>query len=124
MRDIVGAWLSFLCVLHCILPVVVLSGGLSLGLNHVAEEMHETWLHTVLLLPVIAILAVSIPKAYRTHKNLQPAIIAILGVVTLIFAVSIGEQFETWFTVIGSFLVIMSHLLNRKSLKSQTVSLA
>ncbi|WP_370661015.1 MerC family mercury resistance protein [Psychrosphaera algicola] len=42
MRDIAGAWLSFLCVLHCILPVILLSGGVSLGLNFVAEEMHET----------------------------------------------------------------------------------
>lgn len=124
MRDIAGAWLSFLCVLHCILPVILLSGGVSFGLHFAAEEMHETWLHTVLLLPVVAILAVSIPRAYKSHKNPQPAMVGVVGILTLIFGVTIGEHLETWFTVAGSILVITSHLLNRQSLKRNSLSVA
>lgn len=124
MRDVVGAWLSFLCVLHCVLPVLVIFGGVSLGLHHAADEMHEAWLHTLLLFPVIALLAFSIPKAYRIHGNPQPAVLAFFGVVTLIIAVTLGSHMETWLTVLGSFLVISSHLLNRRSLKNGTVSLA
>ncbi|MDC2888913.1 MerC domain-containing protein [Psychrosphaera sp. G1-22] len=77
-----------------------------------------------MLLPVIVILAVSIPRAYRTHKNPQPAMVGVVGILTLIFGVTIGEHVETWFTVVGSILVISSHLLNRQSLKRTSISMA
>lgn len=124
MRDIAGAWLSFLCILHCILPVILLAGGATFGLDQMAEGFHAAWLHMVLLVPVVAILAISIPKAYRTHGNAQPAVIAVVGVLTLVFGVTLGEQFESWFTVLGSFFVILSHLLNRKILKNNNLVLA
>jgi len=124
MRDVLGAWLSFLCILHCALPLLLVSFGASLGLNHLADSLHEEWLHTALLLPVIGILAVSIPKAYLTHRSPQPAIIAITGIVLLVIGILAGAQTETVLTVLGSVLVIYSHLLNRRTLKTLQPAIA
>jgi len=118
MRDVLGAWLSFLCILHCALPLLILSFGASLGINHIVDSMHEEWLHTVLLIPVITILAVSIPKAYLAHRNPQPAYFAVMGTLILIVGILVGERWESFLTVMGSMLVIYSHLMNRRTLKN------
>ena len=118
MRDVLGAWLSVLCMIHCFLPILLVAFGASLGISHVAESIHEEWMHVALLTPIILILAVSLPKAYKAHHSRNPMILAILGVVTLSVAISIGDATETVLTVIGSIFVISAHLINRKKLKS------
>ncbi|GHB55936.1 hypothetical protein GCM10008107_00850 [Psychrosphaera saromensis] len=118
MRDVLGAWLSVLCMIHCFLPILLLAFGASLGLSHFAESIHEEWMHAALLTPIILILAYSLPKAYKAHHNRNPAILAVLGVITLTIAISIGDTTETVLTIIGSVFVISAHLINRKKLKS------
>lgn len=123
MRDILGAWLSILCVLHCSLPILLLSFSASFGLGELLESFHSDWLHVVLIAPIVAILSFSIPKAYLSHRNPLPGYLALAGVVTLVVGVLAGHDAETFFTVIGSGLVISSHLINRKSLKQQVTAL-
>ena len=118
MRDILGAWLSVLCVLHCSLPILLLSFGASFGLHEFLESIHDEWLHAVLITPIVIILGVSLPKAYMSHRNPVPAYLAALGVFTLTVGVLSGHLVETILTVVGSTLVISAHLINRKSLKS------
>lgn len=118
MRDILGAWLSVLCVLHCSLPILLLSFGANFGLHEFLESIHDEWLHAVLITPIVIILGVSLPKAYMSHRNPVPAYLAGLGVFTLTVGVLSGHLVETIFTVVGSTLVISAHLINRKSLKS------
>ncbi len=118
MRDILGAWLSVLCVLHCSLPILLLSFGASFGLHEFLESIHDEWLHAVLITPIVLILGVSLPKAYMSHRNPVPAYLAALGVFTLTVGVLSGHLVETILTVVGSTLVISAHLINRKSLKS------
>jgi uncharacterized membrane protein len=105
-------------MIHCFLPILLLAFGASLGLSHMAEAMHEEWMHAALLTPIILILVVSLPKAYKVHHNRNPAILAILGIITLSVAISIGDTTETVLTIIGSVFVISAHLINRKKLKS------
>lgn len=124
MRDILGAWLSILCVLHCSLPILLLSFSASFGLGELLESFHNDWLHAILIAPIIAILAVSIPKAYRAHGNPFPAYLAVSGVITLTAGVMAGHDIETFFTILGSGLVISSHLINRKSLKARVATVA
>lgn len=123
MRDILGAWLSVLCVLHCSLPLLLLSFSVSFGLGEALEAFHTDWLHVILITPIVLILAFSIPKAFKVHGNPLPGYLALSGVVTLVVGIMAGHELETGFTIIGSGLVIGSHLLNRKSLK-QTVAAA
>lgn len=117
MRDILGAWLSVLCVLHCSLPILLLSFGASFGLHEFLESIHDEWLHAALITPIVFILGISLPKAYAAHRNALPIYLAVLGVVTLTMAVIGGHHFETLLTVIGSAFVISAHLINRKSLR-------
>lgn len=118
MRDVVGAWLSILCMIHCLLPLMLVSFGASVGAHHVAESMHNEWMHFVLLLPIILLLAFSLPKAYKNHGSKTPAVLAIVGVVTLITAVTVASSIETPVTILGSMLVISSHLMNRRTLRA------
>lgn len=118
MRDVLGAWLSVLCMLHCFLPILLVSFGASLGLNHAADVMHGEWVHVALLFPIIAILAISLPKAYLSHGDLKPTAMALFGILVLIVAISIGGTTETILTIMGSMFIIAAHMSNRKTLKS------
>lgn len=123
MRDVMGAWLSILCMLHCMLPLLLISFGASLGMSEAAEHIHQEWLHVALLLPIVLILAVSLPKSYFEHKDMRPAVLAVTGVCVLVIAVSIGIAIETPLTIFGSMLVISAHLLNRRSVKASKLAL-
>lgn len=118
MRDVVGAGLSVLCMLHCLLPIVLLSAGTSFGMHEVASSMHSEWLHFMFLLPIIGLLVYSIPSAYSNHKNPIPAVIAVIGSVLLVTAIVLGGDAETPLTMVGSVFVIGAHLLNRREIKS------
>lgn len=114
MRDIVGALLSFLCIVHCLLPVFVVSYGASLGIEELAEYIGAEWLHLALLVPIIVILFFSLPKSYLQHSDVKPIALAAIGVVSLISALFLGHELEASLTVLGSSLVISAHLLNRR----------
>ena len=117
MRDVVGASLSILCMIHCFLPIVLVSFGTTLGMHHVADSMHHDWLHFVLLTPIVLLLTFSLPKAYKHHNNIMPTALALIGVSVLTVALMMGGSSETPLTIIGSVLVIGAHLFNRRSLK-------
>jgi hypothetical protein len=124
MRDVLGAWLSVLCMVHCMLPLLLVSLGASVGLNEVAHQVHEEWLHVALLLPIVIILAFSLPKSYALHRDIRPAILACVGVVVLVIAVTIATAVETPLTILGSVFVISAHLLNRRGVKAGRLVLA
>ena len=118
MRDVVGASLSVLCMIHCFLPLIVLSFGASLGLHQVAEHMHHDLMHFVLLIPIVLLLVFSLPKSYKQHGNIAPAILAVTGLVILVIALMTNANLETPLTIFGSVFVIGAHLLNRKTIKT------
>ena len=117
MRDVVGASISILCMIHCFLPIVLVSFGSTLGMHHVADSMHHDWLHFLLLTPIVGLLAFSLPKAYYRHGNLVPTIFAVVGISILAVALLVGGEAETLLTIFGSVFVISAHMLNRRSLK-------
>lgn len=118
MRDILGVSISVLCLLHCMAPLVFLAFGASWGLHELGHSLHHEILHLVFLLPVIVLLAVSLPKGYLTHRNFTPSIIAVAGITLLVVGIVVGGVAETTFTISGSAFVIFSHLLNRRNLKN------
>lgn len=101
-----------------------MSFGASLGLGELLEAYHTDWLHALLIVPIVSILAISLPKAYRSHGNPLPLYLAIIGVVTLVVAAIAGHYLETVLTVFGSALVISAHFINRKSLKARISAMA
>ena len=128
MRDVLGIWISFLCMVHCLLPGLLMLLGLAFGLSHVTHISHDNghneWLHFILLVPISLMLLFSLPKAYASHKNNKPIILALSGLTLLVMAVILGHELETPFTLAGSLLVIASHLLNRHTLKRSPLATA
>lgn len=124
MRDVVGASLSVLCMIHCFLPLVLVSVGASFGLHQLAEYLHNEIVHIVLLLPIVLLLGFSLPKSYKQHGNIKPAILAVFGLTLLIGALILGNMLETPLTIIGSIFVISAHLINRKTVKLKKAALA
>lgn len=118
MRDVVGASISILCMLHCFLPLILVSAGASFGLHQVAEHLHHEWMHMVLLLPIVLLLGFSLPKSYKQHRSLAPTALAAVGLLLLVVALVLGSAIETPLTIIGSIFVITAHLLNRRTIKS------
>lgn len=118
MRDVVGASISILCMLHCFLPLILVSVGASFGLHQVAEHLHHEWMHMVLLLPIVLLLGFSLPKSFKKHRSMAPTALAAVGLSLLIVALVLGSTIETPLTIIGSIFVISAHLLNRRTIKS------
>ncbi len=105
--DGVGAGLSGLCVVHClVLPLLlVVLPGMTLLLD---ESVHRT---LVLVLSFSAVLAF-IP-GYRLHRRRLPALLAGLGLPLLIVgAYGEGNVPETIVTVAGSLLLVVAHAFN------------
>lgn len=117
MRDIVGAALSVLCMIHCFLPLIAISVGAGVGVHQVAEHMHHDWMHLGLLFPIVLLLAYSLPTAYAQHRNLKPTAFASIGLLILVTALVVGGHWETPITILGSVFVIGAHLYNRRILK-------
>lgn len=117
MRDIVGACLSVVCMIHCFLPLLALSVGASFGIHQVAEHMHHEWMHLGLLFPIILLLAYSLPTSYLQHRDIKPALLAFTGLFILLAALVVGGHLETPITIVGSMFVIAAHLYNRRKIK-------
>lgn len=118
MKDLVGTWLSGLCVLHCLLAPTLLLLGAS---GFVANAAHSLEVHLFFYLAVLIVAAISFPSAYQQHKQRQPLIIGGLGVVCLSFAFFAEILFhwhtaEVIMTIIGGIFMIAAHLLNKRSL--------
>ena len=112
--DQVGIFLSFLCVIHCMLtPVVLLCFPAVQALT--ANRFHEGFHHVLLLiLPIVALFAFY--PGYRTHRRLDVFAWAVPGFI-LIASVALYFEESTYFStaisVAGSLCLVRSHWLNR-----------
>lgn len=111
MKDIIAAALSGLCVLHCLATPVLLalgSSGLLLG------ALSSEWFHYLMLLPISALLAWSLPGGWCVHKRKAPFALGLAGFLVLIAALFAPHEAETALSVAGGLLLISAHLYNRK----------
>jgi urea transporter len=76
--------------------------------------MSSEWVHQLLLLFVILFMMLSFPSAYKMHRQYTPSLFGLSGLVGLIIAMTLGHDFETVFTVIGSTLLMIAHLWNQR----------
>ncbi len=115
MKDIVAAIVSLFCMLHCLVPVIAILLG-------IAFFTHSEVLHIVLLAPILALIALSLPSAFKVHHNKVPLAAAIIGFLTL--AASLVSHYieaihhlELGFSIVGSGIVMFAHLFNRRLLQ-------
>jgi hypothetical protein len=110
-KDSWGIFCSSLCLIHCVsTPFLVASGGLGI----LGVMMSSEWVHKLLLVFVILFMMLSFPSAYKRHRHYAPSLLGLSGLLGLIIAITLGHDFETVFTIIGSTLLTIAHLWNQR----------
>ena len=107
--------LSVICLMHCLLMpsfLVLLSGYVSLSYNN--ELVHYAILFLAIPISFYALLT-----GAKNHKSYTYLIWGLIGLFTLIFAVTLGVQLwgefgEKLITSMGAILVAFSHYKNYK----------
>ena len=107
--------LSMICLIHClVLPsfLVILSGYFTLSYEN---EL----VHYLLLLIAIPVSTYALITGAKNHSNFTYLVMGLVGIISLIFAVTMGvelwdESGEIVFTTIGASLVAFSHYKNYK----------
>lgn len=111
-KDYMGALASSLCLIHCVLPPLLLMFGVSwAGFAFIDGEK----IHYVLVAPILFFALWSIPKGLKSHQHVLPAILAAAGVCLLISGL-LFEASEVMLTSMASLLLISAHLYNKKLL--------
>jgi len=107
--------LSVICLMHCLLMpsfLVLLSGYVSLSYNN--ELVHYAILFLAIPISFYALL-----MGAKNHKSYTYLVWGLIGLFTLIFAVTLGVQLwgefgEKLITSMGAILVAFSHYKNYK----------
>ena len=105
--------LSALCLVHCLLVpsfLVFLSGYISLSYNN--ELIHYAILFIAIPVSIYALIA-----GVKNHNSYRYLYAGLLGILTLILAVTLGVQMwgeagEKILTTVGALLVAISHFKN------------
>lgn len=114
MRDLIAAALSGLCVVHCLaVPILLAVGSSGLLLGVFSSE----WFHYLMLLPISALLAWSLPGGWCVHRNKMPFLLGLSGFLLLLISLFAGHAAELPLSVSGGLLLATAHLRNRALLK-------
>tara|TARA_R110002050_G_scaffold1244_4_gene8582 strand:+ start:14818 stop:15300 length:483 start_codon:yes stop_codon:yes gene_type:complete len=105
MKDQLGIIFSSLCIVHCIAMPIILALGIS-GLF--TTEI----VHYILIVPVVLLILLTLPTAYKRGGVLSPILAGGLGMMLLIAGLFLGEDNETLLTIMGGSLVVVFHLWN------------
>ena len=105
--------LSALCLVHCLLVpsfLVFLSGYISLSYNN--ELIHYAILFLAIPVSIYALIT-----GVKNHNSYSYLYVGLLGILTLILAVTLGVQMwgesgEKILTTVGALLVAISHFKN------------
>jgi dUTPase len=105
--------LSLLCVVHCMLVPVAIALIPTVTLFGLEDE----WFHRVLLVVVLPLSVFALSSGLRRHNSKSVLAIGLVGLTLLIVAALaghdlVGETGERLLTLLGSFLVAVSHLRN------------
>ena len=110
MKDLIAAALSGLCIVHCLaLPVLLAVGSSGLLLGLFSSE----WFHYLMLLPISALLAWSLPGGWCIHRNKLPFVLGISGFLLLVMALFAGHDAELPLSLAGGIMLASAHLRNR-----------
>ncbi|AFJ03614.1 MerC mercury resistance protein [Methylophaga frappieri] len=106
MKDKFAMLVSGACLLHCILTPMLIGMGI---MGAVGEWLGSEWTHRLLLVPVVMLALLSLPSAYRFHRQHWPIVLAILAITALITSLVVPERFELLLTVPAAILLIVAH---------------
>lgn len=110
MKDVMGAFLSALCAVHCAAGVLLVAGGTS---GAAGFMLHSEWMHRLFALFAVVLALWSFPAAYRHHGRVAPTALGTLGIVLLVAGLFFHGPVETTLTVVGAGMAAAAHLWNR-----------
>ena len=107
--------LSLVCLALCLLVptlLVMFSGYVTLSYNN---EL----IHYLLLLLAIPVSLYALVRGMRNHSKFSFFVIGLIGIIALVFAITIGtviwgEFGEKLFTTIGASIIVFAHYKNYK----------
>jgi hypothetical protein len=114
-----GIWTSALCVVHCLLTPILISGSAVLAHFLPAEEsVHRTLAVLVALFGAIALLI-----GFRKHRRATTLLLMFGGLGCIAGAAWFGDRlpshpYEVAITMVGSALMISAHRLNHTFCRS------
>jgi hypothetical protein len=109
-KDLVGILLSLLCIVHCLLPALLMLLGAA---GMLSWWWTSEWVHYLLLAPIVLVLLLSLPASYRQHQQKLPLLLAAAGLSLLLLSLVLPEQFEAMLAVSGGLLLASAHGYNR-----------
>lgn len=117
--DRLGASLSFLCALHCLLQPLLLLALPMVGLSFFLNENLET----LFLGGTVVLATFALVMGYRHHRNAWVFPFLAAGIVLIVASrIPPLEHFEMPLAVMGALLITSSHVINlrvRKRLRGQ-----
>ena len=116
MKDLFAAYLSGLCILHCLLTPILLGLG---GAGLLGHWLGEEWVHYVLIVPVLLLVGWSLPAARQRHRQPAPLWLGITGAGLMLLSLLVPAALEPWLAISAGTLLIAAHLFNRHLLKLQ-----
>ena len=128
LYDFIGILFSFLCGIHCIVTPILIINFPALG-----EKFESPWVQSVLLFLIAGIFYQSVYKSFKLHKSKLTLSLGISGFSILIFTYLFelfsghdaheatahhhDESLTIALAIVGSVLMISSHLFNIKFCK-------
>lgn len=117
--DKLGIGLSFLCAIHCLLTPILI---LSLPLLARYYLVHPAF-HLILALVIVPVALLAFYFGIRHHHNYWVLVWGLPGLALVtVTPLFVHQLHYTWnesiLMVIGSFLLVAAHLLNRRACRS------
>ncbi|ADV84863.1 hypothetical protein AciPR4_4115 [Terriglobus saanensis SP1PR4] len=117
--DRLGTWTSALCLVHCALAPVLLSGS-AVAAHCLPSEEHT---HRSLAVLVAALGAIALLYGFRRHRRWQVLGLMAGGLGCIAFAAFCGETLpshaaEVLVTMLGSLLMVAAHRRNHTFCRS------
>ena len=117
--DKLAATFSLACVIHCFFAptFLILTSGF------IFTSLDNELVHKIILLIAVPVSIYALILGYKNHNALSFLCLGILGLLTLITAVILGESLlgesvEKLVTLIGSCLVCFAHFRNYQACKN------
>ena len=112
--DTVGAAISWLCVVHCLLVPIVLAAVPLWGLSFLTDEKVE-WatISTSILIAVVSF----VPSYLHRHRAMRVLLLFAGGIGAILFAGLFMEEdlvVKALFLLTGAALISSAHLINRR----------
>jgi hypothetical protein len=121
--DKIAISLSLVCVLHCFfVPSFII-----LTPSFISFSLGNEFIHKVIVLVAVPVSFYALMLGYKNHKTTSYLPAGILGLLTIIFAVVLGEEIlgatiEKGLTLTGSILIALAHYKNYQNCKQLNCS--